>query len=151
MSTETTLLLVKPDGVQRGLAGTIIQRFEQSGLKLVGMKLMHVSEELARRHYAEHTDRPFFGGLVSFITSSPVVALAVSGNNAIAKARSLMGATNPLDATPGTIRADLGVDIGRNLVHGSATAEDAARELKIFFSSDELVSYERAQESWISE
>ena len=151
MSTETTLLLVKPDGVQRGLAGTIIQRFEQSGLKLVGMKLMHVSEELARRHYAEHTDRPFFGGLVSFITSSPVVALAVSGNNAIAKARSLMGATNPLDATPGTIRADLGVDIGRNLVHGSATADDAARELKIFFSSDELVSYERAQESWISE
>ena len=151
MSTETTLLLVKPDGVQRGLAGTIIQRFEQSGLKLVGMKLMHVSEELARRHYAEHTDRPFFGGLVSFITSSPVVALAVSGNNAIAKARSLMGATNPLDATPGTIRADLGVDIGRNLVHGSATAEDAARELKIFFSSEELVSYERAQESWISE
>ena len=151
MSTETTLLLVKPDGVQRGLAGTIIQRFEQSGLKLVGMKLMHVSEELARQHYAEHTDRPFFGGLVSFITSSPVVALAVSGNNAIAKARSLMGATNPLDATPGTIRADLGVDIGRNLVHGSATAEDAARELKIFFSSDELVSYERAQESWISE
>ena len=151
MSTETTLLLVKPDGVQRGLAGTIIQRFEQSGLKLVGMKLMQVSEELARRHYAEHTDRPFFGGLVSFITSSPVVALAVSGNNAIAKARSLMGATNPLDATPGTIRADLGVDIGRNLVHGSATAEDAARELKIFFSSDELVSYERAQESWISE
>ena len=116
---EKTLVLVKPDGVQRGLIGTVIGRIESKGLKIAGLKLIHVSEELAKEHYGEHVARPFFGDLVSFITSSPVVALAVDGDNAVSVVRTLMGGTNPQEADPGTIRGDFGMTIGMNLVHGS--------------------------------
>ena len=126
---ERTLVLVKPDGVQRGLIGTIISRLEQRGLKLVGMKLMQVNDTLARQHYGEHVDRPFFGGLVDFITSAPVVAMAWESNDAVEAVRNTMGQTNPTASSPGTIRGDLGLDIGRNLVHGSDSPESAQREL----------------------
>ena len=148
---EQTLVLVKPDGVQRGLAGEIIGRLERRGLKLVGMKLMQVDESLAHRHYGEHVDRPFFAGLVSFITSGPVVAMAWEANNAVEIVRNTMGATNPANAGPGTIRGDFGVDIGRNLIHGSDSPESAVRELSLFFKPEELLSYSRSNDSWIVE
>lgn len=148
---EQTLVLVKPDGVQRGLVGEIIGRLERRGLKLAGMKLMQVDESLAHRHYGEHVDRPFFAGLVSFITSGPVVAMAWEANNAVEIVRSTMGVTNPANAAPGTIRGDLGVDIGRNLIHGSDSPESAARELALFFEPDELLSYGRSNDEWIVE
>lgn len=151
MSTERTLVLVKPDGVQRGLAGEIVGRLERTGLQIIGMKLMQISEDLASRHYAEHVDKPFYPGLVSFITSSPVVALVLEGPGAISTTRKIMGVTNPADAAPGTIRGDLGIDMGRNLIHGSANAEDAAREVALFFDDSELVSYDRATQPWIVE
>lgn len=151
MASETTLVLVKPDGVQRGLSGEIVRRLEQTGLKIVGLKLMQVSRELAGRHYAEHEGKPFYNGLVDYITSSPVVALTLEGPDAIAITRKLMGVTKPAEAAPGTIRGDLGVDIGRNLIHGSANAEDAAREVGLFFTSDELIRWDRKIESWITE
>lgn len=151
MSTERTLVLVKPDGVQRGLAGEIVGRLERTGLQIIGMKLMQISEDLASRHYAEHVDKPFYPGLVSFITSSPVVALVLKGPGAISTTRKIMGVTNPADAAPGTIRGDLGIDMGRNLIHGSANAEDAAREVALFFDDSELVSYDRATQPWIVE
>ena len=151
MSPERTLVLVKPDGVQRGLAGEIISRLERTGLQIIGMKLMLISEDLAGRHYAEHSEKPFYSGLVSFITSSPVVALALKGPSAISTTRKIMGATNPVDAAPGTIRGDLGVDMGRNLIHGSANAEDAAREVALFFDDSELVEYDRALQAWVVE
>ena len=127
------MVLVKPDGVQRGLIGTVIGRIESKGLKIAGLKLIHVSEELAKEHYGEHVARPFFGDLVSFITSSPVVALAVEGDNAVSVVRTLMGGTNPQEADPGTIRGDFGMTIGMNLVHGSDSVESAERELNLFF------------------
>ena len=130
---EKTLVLVKPDGVQRGLSGEIISRFENRGLKLIGLKLMQVSEELAGRHYHEHTERPFFPGLVSFITSGPIIAMAWEGDNAISIVRQTMGTTNPVEASPGTIRGDLAINIGRNVVHGSDGLESAERELDLFF------------------
>ena len=148
---ERTLVLVKPDGVQRGLAGEVISRLERRGLKLVGMKLMQVSDELARQHYGEHVDRPFFGGLVSFITSSPIVAMVWEANNAVDIVRNTMGQTNPVSSAAGTIRGDLGIDIGRNLVHGSDSPESAEREVNLFFSPEEILSYERAVDSWINE
>ena len=151
MSTERTLVLVKPDGVQRGLAGEIVGRLERTGLQIVGMKMMLISEDLASRHYAEHREKPFYPGLVSFITSSPVVALALEGPGAIAITRKIMGGTDPADAAPGTIRGDLGIDMGRNLIHGSANAEDAAREVALFFDDSELVSYDRATQTWTVE
>lgn len=151
MSAERTLVLVKPDGVQRGLAGEIISRLEHTGLQIIGMKLMLISEVLAGRHYAEHSEKPFYSGLVSFITSSPVVALALKGPSAISTTRKIMGVTNPVDAAPGTIRGDLGVDMGRNLIHGSANAEDAAREVALFFDDSELVEYHRAIQPWVVE
>tara|TARA_B100001105_G_scaffold189042_1_gene153353 strand:+ start:118 stop:573 length:456 start_codon:yes stop_codon:yes gene_type:complete len=151
MSAERTLVLVKPDGVQRGLAGEIISRLERTGLQIIGMKLMLISEDLAGRHYAEHSEKPFYSGLVSFITSSPVVALALKGPSAISTTRKIMGVTNPVDAAPGTIRGDLGVDMGRNLIHGSANAEDAAREVALFFDDSELVEYDRAIQPWVVE
>ncbi len=151
MATETTLVLVKPDGVQRGLSGEIVRRLEQTGMKIVGLKLMQVSEELAGRHYSEHQGKPFYDGLVDYITSSPVVALALEGPDAIAITRKMMGVTKPAEAAPGTIRGDFGVDIGRNLIHGSANAEDAAREVGLFFSADELLRWDRRIESWITE
>lgn len=151
MATETTLVLVKPDGVQRGLAGEIVRRLEQTGLKIVGLKLMQVSRELAGRHYAEHKGKPFYNGLVDYITSSPVVALALEGPDAISITRKMMGVTKPAEAAPGTIRGDFGVDIGRNLIHGSANADDAEREVGLFFTDAELVRWSRANDTWITE
>jgi nucleoside-diphosphate kinase len=148
---ERTLVIVKPDGVQRGLTGEIISRLEKRGLKIVGMKMMHITKELAERHYGVHVGKPFYEGLVSYITSSPVVVMAVEGKRAIELVRQTMGATNPLQAAPGTIRADLAVEIGRNLVHGSDGPETAQFELGLFFREDELVSWERNGERWISE
>ena len=148
---ERTLVLVKPDGVQRGLIGEVINRLEQRGLKLVGMKLMEVDDALARQHYGEHADRPFFGGLVEFITSAPVVAMAWEADNAVEAVRNTMGQTNPTSSPPGTIRGDLGLDIGRNLVHGSDSPESAQRELSLFFSDGELLDYTRSNDPWIKE
>lgn len=149
MDLEQTLVLVKPDGVQRGLAGTILGRLEATGMKIVGMKFMQVSEALAQRHYAEHEGKPFYEGLVNYITSAPIVALCLEGPNAISITRKLMGATSPNEAAPGTIRGDFGVEISRNLVHGSANADDAAREVGLFFSDEELIDYARANDVWI--
>ena len=148
---ERTLVIVKPDGVQRGLIGEIIARLEQRGLKIVGLKMMQISRELAAKHYSVHQGKPFYEGLVNYITSSPVVVMAVEGKKAIDMVRQTMGKTNPLDAAPGTIRADLAVDIGRNLVHGSDGAQTAEFELGLFFRPDELVGWERSVEPWISE
>ena len=148
---EQTLVLVKPDGVQRGLIGEVIGRLERRGLKLVGMKLMQVDEALAHRHYGEHVERPFFPGLVGFITSGPVVAMAWEANNAVEIVRNTMGPTNPANAAPGTIRGDLGVDIGRNLIHGSDSPDSAQRELSLFFQPGEVLTYNRASDPWIVE
>ena len=148
---ETTLILIKPDGVQRALIGEIISRIEQKGLKISGMKLMNVTEEIACRHYEEHVDRPFFGSLVDFITSSPVVAMAVAGDNAVQVMRTIMGSTNPQEAAPGTIRGDFGMTIGMNLIHGSDSADSAVRELGIFFDSSEIIEYDRSVDTWVIE
>ena len=144
-------MLVKPDGVQRGLIGSIISRLEQRGLKLVGLKLMQVDDSLARKHYGEHVDRPFFDGLVDFITSAPVVAMVWESNDAVEAVRNTMGQTNPTTSPPGTIRGDLGLDIGRNLVHGSDSLESAQREVSLFFGDGELLDYERSNDRWIKE
>ena len=144
-------MLVKPDGVQRGLIGTVIGRIESKGLKIAGLKLIHVSEELAKEHYGEHVARPFFGDLVSFITSSPVVALAVEGDNAVSVVRTLMGGTNPQEADPGTLRGDFGMTIGMNLVHGSDSVESAERELNLFFDKNEVLDYVREIDAWVIE
>ena len=148
---EKTLVLVKPDGVQRGLIGEVISRFENRGLKLIGLKLMHVTEELAGQHYNEHTERPFFPSLVNFITSGPIIAMAWEGENAIGIVRQTMGTTNPVEASPGTIRGDLAINIGRNVVHGSDGPESAERELNLFFTSGEILDYSRSTDSWITE
>ena len=148
---ERTLVIVKPDGVQRGLIGEILSRFERRGLKLIGMKLMQITPELAGRHYAVHQGKPFYEPLVAYITSSPVVVMVWEGKKAIEVVRKTMGATNPVNAEPGTIRADLGVEIGRNLVHGSDGPETAAFEVALFFRDDELVSWTRSAERWMIE
>ena len=148
---ERTLVLVKPDGVQRGLIGKVITRLERRGLKLVGMKLMQVDDALARQHYGEHVDRPFFAGLVDFITSSPVVAMAWEAENAVEAVRNTMGQTNPTTSPPGTIRGDLGLDIGRNLVHGSDSPASAGREVELFFGPEEILDYGRSTDPWIKE
>ena len=148
---ERTLILVKPDGVQRGLMGEIIARFERRGLKLIGMKFLQMSEELAHKHYGVHKERPFFNDLVSYITSGPVVAMVWEGNDAIAAARATIGATKPVEANPGTIRGDFGMEIGRNLVHGSDSPENGVIEASTFFSDEELVSWGRVTEPWIVE
>jgi nucleoside-diphosphate kinase len=148
---ERTLVIIKPDGVQRGLIGEIVTRLERRGLKIVGMKMMQISKELAARHYAVHVGKPFYQGLIEYITSAPVVVMAIEGKKAIETVRATMGATNPLQATPGTIRADLAVEIGRNLVHGSDGPETAASELGLFFSEKEMVSWNRDVERWVSE
>lgn len=148
---ERTLVILKPDAIQRGLIGEIILRFERRGLRIAGMKLLQVSDALARRHYAVHEGRPFFDGLIRFITSGPVVVMALEGKDAIAVTRSTVGATAPGKAAPGTIRADFGMDIGFNLVHASDGAETAAQELALWFAEDELVSYSRVIDAWIYE
>jgi nucleoside-diphosphate kinase len=146
--TERTLVLVKPDGVQRLLAGRIITRFEERGLKIVGLKLVKVDRDLAERHYAVHREKRFFAGLVEFITSSPVVAMVLEGPNAIAVVRSMVGATRPNEAAPGTIRGDLALETAQNLIHASDGAETAATELALWFSAGELIDYERDIDRW---
>ena len=148
---ERTLVLVKPDGVQRGLVGEVISRLERRGLKLAALKLMLVDDALARRHYAEHLERPFFPGLAGFITSSPLVAMVWEADNAVSIVRQTMGETNPVNSPAGTIRGDLGIDIGRNLVHGSDSPESAEREIGLFFAPGEILSYERSLDPWITE
>lgn len=148
---ERTLVLVKPDGMQRGLAGEILSRLERRGLKLVGLKLLQVDEALARRHYAVHEGKPFFEGLVRYITSSPIIAAVFEGTNAVALVRNTMGATNPAEAASGTIRGDLAVEIGRNLIHGSDSLENAEKEIALFFRPDEIVAWSREADRWIFE
>ncbi|MEA4924677.1 MAG: nucleoside-diphosphate kinase [Syntrophomonadaceae bacterium] len=146
---ERTFAMVKPDGVQRGLAGEIVSRFEKKGIKIAALKLMRITPELAAKHYAEHKEKPFFADLVSFITAGPVVAMVLEGENVIAMVRTMMGATNPQDSAPGTIRGDFGMTIDKNVIHGSDSAESAVREINIFFSENELVAYTKAEEAWI--
>ncbi|MGD0152929.1 MAG: nucleoside-diphosphate kinase [Thermacetogeniaceae bacterium] len=148
---ERTLVLVKPDGVQRQLAGRVISIFERRGLKIVGLKLIRITPDLAGRHYTEHRDKPFFQGLVEFITSGPVVAMVVEGKNCIAVAREMMGATDPLKAAPATIRGQYGIDIGRNVVHGSDSLESAKREIALFFKQEELLDYPLDIQKWVYE
>jgi len=148
---ERTLIIIKPDAVQRGLIGPIITRFEQRGLRIVGIKFMRISHSLAERHYAVHKGKPFYEGLLAYITSGPVVVMALEGPKAIAAARVTMGATRPLEASPGTIRADFGLEVGRNLVHGSDSPDTARFELDLFFDELELVSWTRDTDRWILE
>ncbi|MEJ2357213.1 MAG: nucleoside-diphosphate kinase [Deinococcales bacterium] len=136
---ERTFAMVKPDGVRRGLVGDVVKRLESKGFRIVGMKLMQISRELAERHYGEHEGKPFYEGLVSFITSGPVVAMVVEGENAIAEWRKMMGTTNPADAAPGTVRGDLAQTIDENIVHGSDAPATAEREIQIFFERSELL------------
>ena len=149
---ERTFIIVKPDAVQRGLTGEIIKRFEQRGLRIIGMKFMQVSQELAEKHYDVHRERPFFNDLVSYITSSPVVAIALEGTNAVKAARGTIGATSPADSGAGTIRGDFGLEIGRNLVHGSDSPENGVIEVGNFFSDNEIISgWNRNTDTWIFE
>ncbi len=148
---EQTLVLVKPDGVQRSLVGEVISRLERRGLKLVAMKLMQVGEELAHEHYGEHVERPFFRGLVDFITSSPIVAMVWEAEDVVQVVRETMGSTNPVSAPMGTIRGDLGLNIGRNLVHGSDGPESAVREIGLFFQPLEILNYAKSTDSWVTE
>jgi nucleoside-diphosphate kinase len=148
---ERTLVLVKPDGVQRGLVGEIIGRLEGRGLKLIALKMMQISRELAARHYAEHQAKPFYDGLIAFITSGPVVAMIWEGREAVTVVRSLMGTTDPLKAAPGTIRGDLALDLGMNLIHGSDSPARAQTEMALFFSEPELHQYDRTVDRWIRE
>jgi nucleoside-diphosphate kinase len=146
---ETTLIILKPDAVQRGLMGRIITRFEEKGLQIVGAKLTRISPETAATHYEAHKDRPFYPGLVKFMTSEPVLVLAIRGSGAIAIARKMMGATFGSKAEPGTIRGDFGVSNSFNLIHGSDSPEAAAKELALFFGAGEIVEYARAGDAWV--
>ncbi len=148
---ERTLLIVKPDGVARGLIGEVISRIERRGLKIVGLKMVQVSRELAERHYQEHREKPFFSELVRYITSAPVVVAVVEGADAVRVVRRMVGATSPAEAEPGSIRGDLAMDIGRNVVHASDSPESAKREVELFFSPGEILSYRRADEPWVYE
>jgi len=148
---ERTLVIIKPDGVQRGLIGPIITRLERRGLKITAMKMIQMGYDLARKHYAIHEGKPFYEGLIEYITSGPVVVMVVEGKKAIEIVRRTMGATNPMEAAPGTIRADYGLEIGRNLVHGSDGPETAAFEIPLFFNEDEILSYTRDTDRWIFE
>ncbi|HEY9287691.1 MAG TPA: nucleoside-diphosphate kinase [Candidatus Dormibacteraeota bacterium] len=148
---QRTLVLIKPDGVQRALIGEIIQRIERRGLKLIAMKLMRVPREQAARHYAEHEGKPFYEGLLGFITSGPIVAMIWEGREAVTVVRSLMGSTDPLKAMPGTIRGDLALDLGMNLIHGSDSPARAETEMALFFSPSELYDYERTIDRWVRE
>lgn len=148
---ERTFLAIKPDGVQRALVGEIIRRFEGKGFTLAGLKFMKVSRELAEQHYDVHREKPFFSGLVEFITSAPVVAMVWEGDGVVAAARKMIGATNPLTAEPGTIRGDFGVNIGRNIIHGSDAVETAQREVNLWFKEEELASWQPSLTPWIKE
>jgi nucleoside-diphosphate kinase len=148
---ERTLVLAKPDAMQRGLAGEIVSRLEQRGLKIVGMKLMHIDEGLAKRHYAEHEGKPFFKGLVEYITSAPVLAMVFDGPSAIQAVRGAVGSTNPAEATPGSIRGDFALERGKNLVHASDSVDSGARETALFFKPEELLDWQRDSDPWIHE
>jgi len=148
---ERTLVLIKPDAMQRSLAGEIIARLERRGLRIVATRMLHMDEVLARQHYAAHEGKAFFPGLIRYITSSPIIAAVFEGRNAVEIVRQSMGATNPAQAAPGTIRADLGIDTGRNLVHGSDSLEAAEKEIGLFFQEGELFSYERSIDPWVFE
>jgi len=149
--SERTLILIKPDGVQRGLVGRVIDRYESRGLRIAGLKLMQADRGLAERHYAVHAEKPFFAGLISFITSGPLVAMAVEGPKAIEVCRGINGATRPNEAAPGSIRGDFALETGMNIVHASDSPENAAAELALWFDEDELLDYERAIDAWIVE
>jgi len=148
---EQSLVLVKPDGVQRGLVGEIIFRLERRGLKLVGAKFLQVSQELAETHYAVHKGKPFYDGLIAYITSAPVMAMVWEGPNAIVAVRQTMGATRPTEAAPGSIRHDFGLEVGRNLTHASDSVGNGEQEVKLWFSSQELIQWDRANDPWIFE
>lgn len=146
---EKTFIMVKPDGVQRGLIGEVVSRFEKKGFTLVGGKLMQISDELAKTHYGEHKERPFFGELVDFITSGPVFAMVWEGEDVIATSRNMIGATNPKEATPGSIRGDFAVTVGKNIIHGSDSPESAEREINLFFEENEITNYQKVESDWI--
>lgn len=148
---ERTLIILKPDAVQRALVGELIARLERRGLRISGLKLIQVTEAMAGEHYQEHVGKPFFAGLVDYITSAPVVVMAVDGPGAIALVRTTVGVTKPAEAAPGTIRADFGLEIGRNLIHASANAADADRELALWFAPGEILDYRRDIDRWIVE
>jgi nucleoside-diphosphate kinase len=148
---ERTFIAIKPDGVQRGLVSPIMARFEARGFQLIGLKMIQVNRELAETHYQEHREKPFFAGLVDFITSGPVVAMVWEGKNVIATARKMIGKTNPLEAEPGTIRGDYGIDIGRNIIHGSDQPDTAAQEIALWFEPHELLTWTPSTQSWIYE
>ncbi len=148
---ETTFLMVKPDGVQRGLVGPVIKRLEDRGLRITAMKMMTIERERAEEHYAEHEGKDFYEPLLEYITSGPVVAMAVVGKDAISMVRKMVGATDPHEASPGTIRGDYGIEIGRNIVHASDSPESAERELDIFFDKEEYNNYRKVEETWIYE
>jgi nucleoside-diphosphate kinase len=148
---ERTLIIIKPDAVQRGIIGPILTRLERRGLRFAALKLMQIKPELAAKHYGEHEGKPFYEGLVKFITSGPVVVGVIEGRNAISIVRATMGGTSPATSDLGTIRADFGLEVGRNLVHGSDSEASAVREIGLFFDEDEILSYTRAIDLWISE
>ena len=148
---ERTFVMLKPDGVQRNLVSEVIGRFESKGYTLIGLKMMKVSRELAEKHYDVHREKPFFSGLVEFIISAPVVAMVWEGEGVVTAARKIIGATNPLNAEPGTIRGDYGISIGRNLIHGSDAIETAQREIDLWFKEEELISWEPTLKSWLYE
>ena len=148
-NTDRTFIMVKPDGVQRGLVGDIIKRFEQRGFKLVAMKFMQASEELLKNHYADLSSKGFFAGLIKYMSSGPVLAMVWEGLNAVKTGRVMLGATNPADSAPGTIRGDLCIQVGRNICHGSDAVESANKEIALWFKPEELCSYEAAQKDWV--
>ena len=148
---ERTLVLIKPDAIQRGLAGDILSRLERRGLRMIALRLFQMDEGLARRHYAEHEGKPFYEGLIAYTTACPIIAAVFEGTNAVDTVRKTMGATNPAAAGPGTIRGDLGLETGRNLIHGSDSLESAKREVALFFREDELLSYPRDVDRWVFE
>jgi nucleoside-diphosphate kinase len=148
---ERTFVMVKPDGVQRGIIGEVLQRFESKGLKLVAAKFMKIDEELASKHYGEHIGKPFYEPLVKFITSGPVLAMVWEGENSISTVRTVVGKTNPADAGPGTIRGDYGMTTGRNIIHASDSPTSAEREINLFFQKNEVLDYTRIDEVWVYE
>ncbi|CCE62408.1 hypothetical protein TPHA_0C02550 [Tetrapisispora phaffii CBS 4417] len=150
-NTERTFIAIKPDGVQRGLVTKILNRFEQRGYKLVAIKMLNASQELLDQHYAEHVGKPFYPKMSAFMRSGPIVATVWEGKDAVQQGRKLLGATNPADSLPGTIRGDFGIDLGRNVCHGSDSVESANREIKLWFKAEELVTYEQFQAKWIYE
>lgn len=151
MTVEKTLILLKPDAVQRAIAGEIVSRFEKKGLKIVGMRLINMTKELAHTHYAEHKEKPFFKSLVEFITAGPTLSMVIEGDNAIVVVRKLVGATNPQNADPGTIRHDYGMVTGRNLIHASDSPASAAREISLFFKKEDIIEYKLVHEKWVYE